>query len=1126
MVLLQDTDVELELLGVLGCGCTHLDGANNPLKTNRSTMMKQNLEATVLAYSMQMAKGMKAIALDASSEEDVRHGCNTLIDTFLEISGIAVRGRHEYGLAGGQIDSKYAGVILEYKNPKGTNRVGENLTSRGTKALLVQLKQRFHDFESEENLPPEKLLGVGTDGHRIVFVRYRGRNFEVDGPIPVDERSVERLLRALISLGARGESYTAEQIARDFGSESVVAKRGVYQLYRALIESKSPKTADLFRQWQILFSEVSGFTAEKGKQSLTELAAQYSLPSSAGQPQLLFSLQTYYAIFMKLLAAEIASVFSPLSTSPAKRWLNAPSMAALKREVQQLDEEGGIWTQLGITNFLEGDLFTWYLDEWTNSVADVFREIVLTFDHYDPSTLSVDPEDSQDLLKNIYQQLFPKSLRRTLGEYYTPDWLADFTLDEIGYNGNPETRILDPACGSGTFLIRAIRRVRAWFQENRYECGYDEQGLAARILSNIIGFDLNPLAVLAARTNYLLALRDLLRYCPSFEIPVYLCDSIVTPAEYGDLFIGGPGKGKKLNTAVGPFIIPTEVTHTRELLGHYTSLVELCIRLSYSPDEFLSRCHEEGIPTSTENLHTELYTRLSKLKADKRNGIWARIIKNAFAPLFIGRVDLVAGNPPWINWLELPDDYREQSEHIWRDYDLLTQKGWKARVAAGRTDLAILFALISLQSYLRPEGVLGFVLPQPIFKSSGGGEGFRRFRLLDTTFAPVRVHDLSLLNVFEDAVNRPAVATFQRDSLVHYPIPYVMWQPTGRRGTIPPEISLEDLEQFCKPVEQIALPSIKSNPLSQWLTGSPQIVKAISKTLGSSTYRAREGVNWGGALGVFQLAEVREHRAGLCLVTNDLGRTKLEVKTAVVEDDLVFPLLKGRDVKRWVAHSRLHILLTHVEEDPKLALSETDMKVKFPKAYAYFKAFEKELRSRKEYQRWGGKAPFYELYRIGPYTFAPYKVVFKDLTNFFQCAVVPPHPKIVIPDYTLRMIPFDELDEAYFVAGLLNSRAATLALHATSTGVQTQRYHASDVEKILIPSYERSNRLHRDICEASRNCHTFAAAENFRELGQWERNLDRLSCQVWEISDSELESIAEELTRIGYEPGRSEEGVL
>ena len=50
----------------------------------------------------------------------------------------------------------------------------------------------------------------------------------------------------------------------------------------------------------------------------------------------------------------------------------------------------------------------------------------------------------------------------------------------------------------------------------------------------MVGFDLNPLAVMAARTNYLVAIKDLIRHVDNVEIPVYLCDSIMTPAEYGD----------------------------------------------------------------------------------------------------------------------------------------------------------------------------------------------------------------------------------------------------------------------------------------------------------------------------------------------------------------------------------------------------------------------------------------------------------------------------------------------------------------------------------------------------------------------------------------------------------------
>ena len=81
-------------------------------------------------------------------------------------------------------------------------------------------------------------------------------------------------------------------------------------------------------------------------------------------------------------------------------------------------------------------------------------------------TLDVDPDNTRDLLKRLYQNLMPKALRHDLGEYYTPDWLAERLLNQLGYTEKvknlPQKRILDPACGSGTFLVLAIKRVRQW----------------------------------------------------------------------------------------------------------------------------------------------------------------------------------------------------------------------------------------------------------------------------------------------------------------------------------------------------------------------------------------------------------------------------------------------------------------------------------------------------------------------------------------------------------------------------------------------------------------------------------------------------------------------------------------
>ncbi len=604
-----------------------------------------------------MADQMIAAARDAHSEEDVRHECNKLIDEFIQKAGLDIRGRHEYGLAGGFIDSKYGGVIIEYKDPKGAGKITENKNAPGTQAVVTQLKKRFRDFDQKEHVGMERIFGVGCDGDTIVFMRRRGVKFDIEDPYPVTPHTVERLLRAILSLGARGLSFTPKNLADHFGFEGQSAQRGVRLIHNLIRTTQNPKAQTFFQQWRILFGEVCGYDIDGQNSKVRQLAEHYQV-SDPHPAELLFAVHTYYAIFMKMLAAEIVSSFSPLEMSTLKKLVSAPNSAKLKDELRNL-EQGGIWSQLGIRNFLEGDIFSWYLDAWNEDCADAIRAMTQSFDQFDPNTLSVDPAESRDLLKQLYQQLFPKSVRHDLGEYYTPDWLAELVLDEIGYDGDPDKRLLDPACGSGTFLVMAINRVKRWFDEHHHECGFREDDLVKKILRNIIGFDLNPLAVMAARTNYLMAIRELRRHVSDFEIPVYLCDSIMTPSEYGGLSAGKLGSAQQLNTSAGDFNIPTEVTGNRDHIGRYADTLEFCIRNGYSPEEFLERCESEAIPVTEVEIHKQLYCDLQQLDADNKNGIWARIIKNAFAPLFIDKVNYVAGNPPWVNWFNLPEGYRQ-----------------------------------------------------------------------------------------------------------------------------------------------------------------------------------------------------------------------------------------------------------------------------------------------------------------------------------------------------------------------------------------------------------------------------------------------------------------------------------
>ena len=614
---------------------------------------------------------LNAVADHASKEEEIRIASEREIAFIQEATGITLEGKHEFTVASGRIDSVYDRVIIEYKNPSSpASRIGPGPESPGTKKVVAQIKRRFQDLLTEHGHAFNSLFGVGLDGKYFVFVRFRENKWSVLDPVPVTQYSSERFLWALFNLGTRGKSFSPDELAKDFGSDASMARSGVKGLYEVLLSSDHPKVLVFFDQWKILFGEVCGYDVDMPSDALKDLASSYDLSSDTVQPaQLLFALHTYYALFMKLLASEIVASFHPTPT-PLRKILQAGTSAKLKRELQKL-ESGSIFRHLNITNFLEGDLFSWYTSAWCDSIEALVRSIASTLDEYNPGTLLEDPAESRDLLKQLYQRLFPRSVRHALGEYYTPDWLAEHLLDQVGYDGDPDKRLLDPACGSGTFLVMAIGRIRRWYDANRELRPYDEGELCRKILTNIVGFDLNPLAVMAARTNILIAIRDLVRRVDKIELPVYLCDSIMTPSTHGGLFVGHLEKAKELKTAAGTFLIPVEIASNKDDVALYAELLEQCIKGAYSPTEFVQRCIDEGLPISENELHQVLYQTLVRLDRENRNGVWARIIKNSFAPLFIHKVDYVVGNPPWINWRNLPAGYRGEMGSLWAKYGQL-----------------------------------------------------------------------------------------------------------------------------------------------------------------------------------------------------------------------------------------------------------------------------------------------------------------------------------------------------------------------------------------------------------------------------------------------------------------------
>ena len=109
-----------------------------------------------------------------------------------------------------------------------------------------------------------------------------------------------------------------------------------------------------------------------------------------------------------------------------------------------------------------------------------------------------------------------------------------------------------------------------------------------------------------------------------------------------------------------------------------------------------------------------LYEQLLELERQQVDGIWARIIKNAFAPLFQGRFDYIAGNPPWVNWESLPQDYRQEIAPLWLRYNLFTHKGYDAILGKAKDDISVLLTYVALDNYLTATGQLGFVITQSV----------------------------------------------------------------------------------------------------------------------------------------------------------------------------------------------------------------------------------------------------------------------------------------------------------------------------------------------------------------------------------------------------------------------------
>jgi hypothetical protein len=1068
-----------------------------------------DIEAKIKVRAPELALQIKHAAASSHNEAEFRTKIAQLIDGLTDKLKLPMYLREEYTLLEGRADAVYNRLVLEYKAP-GVLR--ESNSSKSNKDKIEKVKDYIRGLVRRERHKPERLAGVLLDGNYFIFIRTKEGVWHVDSPLKVDDSSTEYFLKLLTSL-SKELALIPENLVRDFGENTPVSRRTVSSLYKALTETENPKVKKLFEQWSLQFGEVCDYE-RASKLKVDSFARRFGIIDKDIKPfHFFFCLHTYYATFIKLLAVQVVHYYAMPKLGTDIRQAATFSSQQLRAYFEKM-EEGGIFRELGIANFLEGDFFRWYLDAWDEPIYQSTREIIKALTNYSLVTLDVDPDSTRDLLKKLYQQLMPGELRHNLGEYYTPDWLAERLLNMLEggeFKGDPNKRLIDPACGSGTFLVIAIKRIREYAVEQMLP----ESLVLDRILSNVVGFDLNPLAVISARTNYLLALGDLLQHRKgNIDIPVYMCDSIMTPQEGRDLFERGI---LRFNTAVGPFSLPKSLIETN-LIDQLSNLLEESVKLHLNTEQFAQKlCQQLPLVPEQDNrdieVVTNLYENLLSLEKQGINGVWARIIKNAFAPLYAREFDYVAGNPPWVNWENLPENYRDDTKRLWQEHGLFPHGGMDTILGKGKKDISMLMSYVAIDKYLKNGGKLGFLITQSVFKTAGAGQGFRRFLLGTGEYVQVQhVDDMVELQPFEGASNRTSVVVLQKGRQTKYPMPsYLYWKKTVRGKSIAVDSSLDDVLKMTERKQFAAEPVDVKDITSPWLTGKPKAIKAVKKILGQSNYVAHAGCYTGGLNGVYWVDIVDKRPDGLMVVSNitEGAKKKVENIQMAIEPDLLYPLLRGRNVKRWHAEPAAYILMAQ-DPEKRQGIDEDEMKKDYPKTYLYLKRFETILRERAAYKRYfDDDDPFYSMFDVGTYTLARYKVVWPWISVGVRAAVVSESEgKPVCPEHNTSFLDLLRENEAHFVCALLNSAVGDFSIRTFYSGGGGGIGSPGVLQSIRIPKFDPKNKVHKELAGLSQNAHYAASIGDEAGLEEIiEPRIDELAAQIWGLSGEELKEI-------------------
>jgi methylase of polypeptide subunit release factors len=1048
--------------------------------SRRQPILKAALYAPDFRQSLaEAATEIRGVARPTATEATVEGAFERVLYARLREIGVLFHPEKESGvslkrhLTRGRMDSRLGALVLEYKRPsllKSPVQINK---------ALDQLKGYLTALSESSDAP---FVGILTNG--LVGVEVWAANGSIISQSAVERVTGSFLLRLtqhFISLALT--ALTPANLIRDFcGSSSDGVLFQTARVLNTILSDSQPKTLMLFSEWEEMFrlahdDQSQQKRIEERRAALAELF-DIELSDAAIEYQALFALHTAYAILLKFMAYRTVSDIYLGEAGEDYRSLASASNTSLRVFCDGL-EDGEIFRRLNIINLLEGDFFSWYADkrQWTPALADSMRSILEILARYEEAGHMFDSNEAPDLFRELYQAAVPQSVRSSFGEFYTPYWLAEHVLESAAPKKN--WRAIDPCCGSGTFVVAAIAKLRNECRER----GLNDRDTLKEILSRVVAIDLNPLGVLTTRINYFIHISNLFATAGgTLVIPVYLGDAAAIPTRV--MLEGVECIRYELRTLKKPITTILPLSLAQDTATFMRLMLDYEQQIQAQNHDAARRILLGGIPKAERKFLVrkainEMTEDLIELERNGWNGIWARILSNFLSTACLGRFSVVIGNPPWIDWKNLPEGYRNRVKEMCVERGLFSGAG---RTGGINLNICALISYVAMTNWLDRKGRLAFLMPREL-ANQASYEGWRRLGGRWTFF---EFHDWSKAGHPFDPVKEDfmtfVIGSADGEAQSVPVTKYVKRKGVKEKSTEWKTVShaLEQLEVSHEVAGQI-IPQSTAYTFAR----DQEELNEFAMIAGECEYIGREGIEfYPQELFLFTFSGMGPQPGMVWLHNIQVTKSKYRIprRRILLETTYLHPLVKGPEIGRYQHdYSGLIVAFPYDAEDPIRPIPIEELQENSPHLLNYFVRNREVIDQQTKFSdkiRGLDPGEFYGLARTGPYSFASTYVAFRDNTKWRATVLTDAEmpwgerTRFVFQNHAVSMCErrgeddFIGEDEAHFVCAILNTPIVERFIYATS---DTRSYKVRP--PVFVPPYDPTDKRHVRLSEISREAH-------------------------------------------------------